>query len=84
MAIQSVKSHDDFLQKVKDKETSYLLIYKSGSEKSDCALQNMQKVASDLDDIDLFSVDVNVVKRYYIKNYSITSAPSLLEFQNGT
>ncbi len=83
MAIQSVKSHADFLEKIKSKETGYLLIYKSGSEKSDCALQNMQKVASKLEDIDVFSVDVNDVKDVH-QNYSISSAPSLLEFQNGT
>ncbi|NJO87968.1 MAG: NrdH-redoxin [Chloroflexia bacterium] len=83
MAIQSVKSHADFLEKIKGKETSYLLIYKSGSEKSDCALQNMQNVTSKLEDIDIFSVDVNEVNDLH-QNYSITSAPSLLEFQNGT
>jgi glutaredoxin-like YruB-family protein len=81
MAIQSVKSHVDFLEKIKGKETSYLLIYKSGSEKSDCAIENMQKVASILDDIDVFSADVNEVKDIH-QSYSITSAPSLLEFQN--
>jgi glutaredoxin-like YruB-family protein len=82
MTIQAVKSHADFLEKINGKETSYLLVYKSGSEKSDCALQNMQKVVLKLEDIDVFSVDVNDVKDIH-QNYSITSAPALLEFQNG-
>lgn len=79
MAIIKVKSHDDFIEKIKDKETSYLLVYKSGSEKSDCAYENMLNAAKEIKDIDIFSVDVNEVIDIHTK-YSIHSAPSLLEF----
>ncbi len=82
MAITKVKSHDDFIEKIKDTETAYLLVYKSGSEQSDCAYSNMLNVASKIEDIDIFSVDVNEVKDIHAK-YSITSAPSLLEFNKG-
>lgn len=82
MSITTVKSYSDFKEKINNKETSYLLVYKSGSKESDCALENMQAVASDLEDIEIFSVDVNQVKDIHTK-YSISSAPSLLEFVNG-
>ncbi len=82
MAIISVKSYNDFKDKIQDKETCYLLVHKSGSEKSDCAFDNMKEVALKLEDIDVYSVDVNDVKDIHTK-YSITSAPSLLEFNKG-
>ncbi len=82
MAITKVESYDDFIDKIKDKETAYLFVYKSGSEKSECAHGNMLSVASTMEDIDIFTVDVNNVKDIHTK-YSIKSAPSLLEFNKG-
>ncbi len=82
MAIIKVKSHDDFINKIKDKENAYLLVYKSGSEQSDCAYSSIIDAAADVEDIDIFSVDVNEVKDIHTK-YEITSAPSLLEFNKG-
>jgi uncharacterized membrane protein YdfJ with MMPL/SSD domain len=76
MTIQAVKSHADFLEKINGKETSYLLVYKSGSEKSDCALQNMQKVVLKLEDIDVFSVDVNDVKDIHQNYFNHLSSSS--------
>lgn len=83
MAIQNVKSYKDFATKLKGSDTSYLLIYKSGSEKSDCAYNNLLKTAEKIEEIDLFAADVNDVTDIH-QNYSINSAPSLLEFQNGS
>lgn len=82
MAVKQIKSHTDFLSNIKGKDTAYLLLYKSGSDTSDCAIGNMKKTGDQLDEIDLYAADVNEVRDIHA-NYSITSVPSLLEFKNG-
>lgn len=83
MAIQYVKSQTELLNQIKGKDSAYLLLYKSGSETSDCAMKNMQKISDQLEDVDLFAANVNEVRDIH-PNYSICSVPSLLEFQNGS
>ena len=57
-----------------------MLIYKQGSEQSDKAIKNLAEAAVDVSDIGIFTVDVNRVRDIH-PVYSITSAPSLLEFK---
>ncbi|MBN1250533.1 MAG: hypothetical protein JXR51_14845 [Bacteroidales bacterium] len=82
MSIKLVDSHSDLIKKIKDIESSYILLYKSGSEKSDCAYENLNKVVEIVDDINVFAADVSKVRDIHTE-FNITSAPSLLEFQNG-
>lgn len=58
----------------------FVLIYKSGSEQSHCALENM-KVAAKNTGIPVYFADVNEVQDIHT-TYGITSAPSLLEFSD--
>jgi len=81
MSIKKVESHSELLKNIEIKDNSYLLLYKSGSEKSDCAFENLKKVVEIIDDINVFAADVSKVKDIHTK-YDITSAPSLLEFKN--
>ncbi len=79
MPIAEVKSHTELVQKIKDLENSYLLLYKSGTDKSDCAYQNLLKAAEKVKDTNVFIADVSQVRDIH-PVYNITSAPSLLEF----
>jgi glutaredoxin-like YruB-family protein len=77
-----VNSYQDLQQRIGSEKRSYLLIYKKGSELSDTALLNIEKAAADISDIGIFTADVNRVKDIH-PAYSITSAPSLVEFSGG-
>jgi len=79
MAIAEVKSHAELVEKIKKLENSYLLLYKSGTEKSDCAYKNLTKAAEKVKDTNVFMADVAHVRDIH-PAYNITSAPSLLEF----
>lgn len=75
--ILSLKSLQDEL---KTKENIWLLLYKKGSEQSDCAFSNYEKINSSSENKVLYFTDVNKVKDIHTE-YGITSAPSLLHFQ---
>ena len=81
MGIKTIKSHKELLKNIESTDNSYLLLYKSGSEKSDCAFENLKKVVEIIEDVDVFAADVSTVRDIHTE-YSISSAPSLLEFKN--
>jgi glutaredoxin-like YruB-family protein len=62
-------------------EKVWLLLYKSGSEQSDCAGDNFEKAIVSGSDA-LCVTDVNLVKDIH-PEYGVTSVPSLLQFENG-
>ena len=61
----------------------WLLLYKKGSEQSDCALSNFKKVAEKVTNDLLCYADVNVVRDIH-SEYKVTSVPSLLQFENSS
>lgn len=82
MIITEIKSHKDLTEKIGNKEFAYVLIYKKGSDLSECALNNINEAADGNKDFELFSVDVAEVHDVH-SEYSITSAPTLLSFEKG-
>jgi glutaredoxin-like YruB-family protein len=76
-----IKSYKDFLEKLGSQKT-FLLLYKKGSEKSDCAYKNISDGCRAIKEVQFFSADVNTVTDIH-PEYNITSVPSLLEFRNG-
>jgi glutaredoxin-like YruB-family protein len=68
---------------IKLNENVWLLLYKKGSEQSDCAFINFEKVAEQKTSDLLCCADVNVVRDIH-PEYRITSVPSLLQFENGS
>ena len=61
----------------------WLLLYKKGSEQSDCAFDNFSKIdRKDKEEI-LCTADVNEVRDIH-PEYGITSVPSLLYFESST
>jgi len=63
-------------------EKVWLLLYKKGSEQSDCAFDNFSKIErSDKSEV-LCCADVTTVRDIH-PAYNITSVPSLLYFEKG-
>ena len=61
----------------------WLLLYKSGSEQSDCAAENFSKAAKKAGNSNLlYLADVNKVRDIH-PEFGISSVPSLLQFENG-
>ncbi|MCF8298004.1 MAG: hypothetical protein K9J13_10705 [Saprospiraceae bacterium] len=77
-----VNSFSDLANAIKDKNKAYLLLYKKGNEKSDCAFNNITEAVETFEKIELFYADVNKVRDIHT-TFNITSAPTLLEFENG-
>lgn len=60
-----------------------MLLYKEGSEQSDCAFENFSKVERDENGEVLCTANVNEVRDIH-SEYNITSVPSLLYFEKET
>jgi hypothetical protein len=63
-------------------ENVWLLLYKKGSEKSDCAIANYIDSEKNLKKGVLLSADVNLVRDIH-PVYGVTTVPTLLNFENG-
>jgi glutaredoxin-like YruB-family protein len=80
--MKAVNSYKDFISGITVKEKAYLLLYKKGNEKSDCAFSNVQTARGQIKDLYLFHADVTYVRDIH-ERFNITSVPALLEFRNG-
>lgn len=79
MAFKIIGSYEEMIQNLKKDEQTFVLLYKKGSEASDCSFVNVQKAASELIDVNVLAADVGQVRDIHTK-YEISSAPSLLVF----
>ncbi|MFN8255628.1 MAG: glutaredoxin domain-containing protein [Bacteroidales bacterium] len=79
--MEKVVSLADFLNKAKQNDKSFLLLYKSGKEQSNCAYQNLESGVKDQQVIPVYTADVETIKDIH-PNYNITSVPTLLIFEN--
>ncbi len=82
MEIKEITSHEDLQQQVKTIDKAYVLLYKKGSELSECSLKSIVDAAANDENLPIFVADVNNVRDIHEK-YSISSVPSLLEFSKG-
>jgi len=80
--LKYLNSYQDLETELKTKDEVYLLLYKKGSDLSECAVKN---ISDSMDSVkeNLFFVDVSQVRDIH-PVYNITSVPSLLQFNNGT
>lgn len=81
MEFQKVSSHEELLSRIKDLDKSYLMLYKSGSATSDCAVKNLAEVEND--DLHVFTADVANVHDIH-ENYGVKTVPTLLAFEKGS
>ena len=82
MATIQIHSHDEMLQNLGDHKKSYVLLYKKGSEQSDCAYDNVLNAADRQKEINVMLVDVNEVRDIH-PNYGVKTAPVILVFEDG-
>ncbi len=77
-----VNSLQDFKEKTNKQTNFWLLIHKQNSEQSDCANKNISDaVAKAKSEVNVFVADVNKVKDIH-PEFSVTSVPTLLKFEN--
>lgn len=81
MKFKEVSSHDVLMDQIKDLNKAYLMLYKSGSATSECALKNLKNVENE--DAGVFTADVSKVRDIHEK-YGVKSVPSLLAFEKGS
>jgi len=81
--MKQISNIKDLKYELRLNENVWLLLYKKGSEQSDCAFSNFEKVAEKETNDLLCYTDVNVVRDIHAE-YKITSVPSLLQFENGS
>lgn len=82
MNITEVKSHEHLLELLKDYERAFVLLYKKGTENSECALKSMRHTELPQSiKAGVFAANVAEVRDIHTK-YDIRSAPSLMRFEN--
>jgi glutaredoxin-like YruB-family protein len=77
MTVFEIKSQRDFEEKSKGQDMIYLLLYRKGSEESECARKNIESAAVQAKGIKILAADVNVVRDIHPK-YNIDSVPTLI------
>ena len=82
MSVESLNSHAELIEKIKREKRSYLLLYKEGSEQSECAKKNIEAVAEKNSEANIFVANVKNVRDIH-ENYNITTVPALIEFEVG-
>jgi glutaredoxin-like YruB-family protein len=80
--MEKITSHADFMSKVPATGKAFLLLFKTGSEQSNCAYSNIKNAAHGQEKIPVFAADVSNVKDIHT-NYNISTVPSLLIFEDG-
>ncbi|MEX2372054.1 MAG: glutaredoxin domain-containing protein [Bacteroidales bacterium] len=76
-----INSFNELQTALKEHKNLFLLLYKSGSGQSDCALQNI-RIAEKAAGREVLLADVNNVRDIH-PQYGVNSAPSMLEFTGG-
>ncbi|MFZ5942290.1 MAG: glutaredoxin domain-containing protein [Bacteroidota bacterium] len=81
MKKEKIGSLQELGSKLGENSRVFLLLYKKGSEQSECACQRLEDIPAGEDTL-LLTADVNEVRDIH-PEYGITSAPALIEFQQG-
>ena len=82
MTGKEIHSHKEMLDQVSQKQRAFVLLYKKGSEQSDCSLKNLAKTDAGEMEQNIFLADVSTVRDIH-PVYKVTSVPTMLEFENG-
>ncbi len=78
--MKEIQSYKELLESLKGTNKAYCLLYKKGSEISDCAYNSIK--AGLVKDAEVFIVDVSLVRDIHTE-YAVTSVPTLMTFENG-
>lgn len=78
--MKTLRNYNELLERAGKSKSVFLLLYKAGSEQSECALEKINEIEKKLDLKQIYSADVNVVKDIHT-NFGIKTVPTLLEFK---
>jgi glutaredoxin-like YruB-family protein len=79
MALIEIQSHQQLLENLTEGKKNYLLLFKKGSEVSDCSYTGVDQAAAEAKDVNAMAADVGQVRDIHEK-YGVSSAPTLLVF----
>ena len=82
MKPRSVHSYKELESLLAGQEKVFLLLYKSGTEQSDCALERLDHLTRSGDTQNVITADVASVRDIH-QRLEITTAPSLVVFEGG-
>lgn len=82
MTGKNVTSHEELMSQIAGLDRAYLLLYKKGSEQSECSLRNLGEAKGDEARVSIFLADVTDVRDIHPR-YGITTVPTMLEFEKG-
>lgn len=77
-----INSFSELKEAIFGREKAYLLLYKKGTEQSECAINHIADGSENVNGLYLYYADVTEVRDIH-SNYGITTVPALLEFENG-
>lgn len=80
--MEEITSKASLDSKLEQHESLFVLLMKSGSEQSECAMKHFREFSSESSDHTLFYVDVNNTRDIH-SAYNITSVPVLMAFRDG-
>lgn len=81
--LQELHSYPELRELLNKHKKLYLLLYKAGSESSECALKNVREAAESGKNTLIFTANVSEVRDIH-PEFNINTVPNLLEFENGT
>jgi len=76
--MKQINSYKELTEALRNTEKAYCLLYKKGSELSDCAYEAINKAL--IENVEVFVADVNTVRDIHLQ-YGVTSVPTLLSFE---
>lgn len=79
MNISAIHSFEELENEISRQKKSFLLLYKSGADQSDCALERLSHV--EVSGTRVYSADVNRVRDIHHR-LQVSTAPSLVIFEN--
>jgi glutaredoxin-like YruB-family protein len=81
MDIERVSSYEDFKGKAGNSGKVFLLLFRGGSEQSECAMHNLLEASVKAPDLKVFAADVTDVRDIHTV-YGVSTVPSLLTFSD--
>jgi glutaredoxin-like YruB-family protein len=80
MTMRNISSHNEMQSLLKEDARNYVLLFKKGSETSECSYSNIEHAINDIVDVNIVAADVSKVRDIHVA-YDVKSVPTLLIFQ---
>jgi len=80
MTMRNISSHDEMQSSLKKDARNYVLLFKKGSETSECSYNNIEHALNNSINVNIVAADVAKVRDIHVV-YDVKSVPTLLVFQ---